>query len=858
MLAGLSSLAAQPEESAPKIDTSRWPEEQRAFLEDGPGLLLTEAARAELAAADAAARARFIRDFEARDLEPATPANELALAIDNRRRLATREYPSPRDVRWQLVFLNGLPAAKKLIDCGTAFRPIEIWTYRRGAGTEDQGRILLYRPLPGEPFRAWDTTDSKRVLYTPEMEYWLEQWEELRGRITGRRFDQQICKEAVEIDRVTGLSGLTGARAEKFDEELVPERRRYGRRPGTTGESLLAPPGDLAAWVRQAAAEAPAAAAAPALAVASFDVSFPARDGQRMLTRAVIQVIPKGRKQEPPPEGVEGAKPREIVSLTVDGVVESEGRIFEEFRFRYRVPAPPAGEPVAVAVDRTLRPRFPFVLRLRIKDDVDEAEAVVTRGFVVPSEPVAPPPTEIAGVAPENQEAARRAAGVSHDSLTLLPPEGDVVLGLFRAEALVTGERIARVGFFVDGKQQLVRGSKPYSVELRLARYPVEQIIRAEGYDKAGEVVAADEIVLNQPRGGLAINIVEPKRGTRPQGKVKARAEITVPEERRVTSVEFRVNDQVVSTLTRPPWEAVVDPTSPEDVVYLTVVAFLDDGSRREELRFLKAPQNLEEVEVNLVELFAAVTDSKGDLVRGLTAADFEVLEGGKPQHIDRFELVENLPLTVGIVLDTSGSMASSLSEAQQAASDFLRSVVRRGDRLFAMSFSDRPALRMPLSDDVEAAVTSLSALQATGSTALHDALVHSLYYFRGTRGQRALVLLSDGDDTSSQLNFDEVLEYARRTGVSIYPIGLNIGASALGVRVKLNRLAETTGGRNFYVNTAAELRTVYAEIGRELRSRYLIAFNSNVPAGSGGYRPVEIKVKKSGLRARSARGYSP
>jgi Ca-activated chloride channel family protein len=847
--ASLSPLRAEPPApAAAKVDATLWPEAQRSFYEDGPGLLLTDGERAELAAADDAGRQRFIDAFLARD-------PRLARAIANRRAAAAVEFPSPKDVRSQLIFLNGPPTARLVVDCGTAFKPLEVWTYRRGAEGGD-GRLVIYRPTPGEPFRAWQVTDSKRVLYSPEMEYWLEQWEELRGRISGRRFDRQVCKEAEAVDRATGLSGLTGARAESSDE-LLSERRQYGRRPGgAAGEGLLDPPGDLAAWVRRAEAETVAAAAA-ALAVPAVELYFPERQGQRILTRVVLSVIPKGRKEEPPPEGVEGAKATVMVNLIVDGVVEAEGKIFEEFRLRYRLPAPPAGEPVALAIDRALRPRFPFVLRLKIKDEIDGAEARVTRGFSVPAEPIAST-IPIPGVPPEGQEAARRVSGMAHDSLTLLPPEGDVVLGLYRAEALVTGGNIVRVGFFVDGKMQLSRGVKPYSVELRLARFPVEQTIRAEGYDAQGKVVSADEIVLNQPRGGLAINIVEPRRGTRPQGKVKARAEITVPEERRITSVEFRVDDKVVASLVKPPWEAVVDATSPEEIVYLTVVAILDDGSRREELRFLKAPQNLEEVQVNLIELYAAVTDGKGDLVRGLTAADFLVLEGGKAQEVDRCQLVENLPLTVGMVLDTSGSMASSLSEAQRAAGDFVHNVVRPGDKVFALSFSDHPSLRMPMTDDVEAAVASLATLQAVGATSLHDALVHSLYYFRGTRGQRALVLLSDGDDTSSQLGFDETLEYARRSGVSIYTIGLKVGISDLGVRSKLSRLADVTGGRTFYVSSATELGSVYAEISRELRSRYLVAFASELPPGSGGYRPVELKMKKPGLKVRSARGYSP
>nr|MDP9121816.1 VWA domain-containing protein [Acidobacteriota bacterium] len=444
------------------------------------------------------------------------------------------------------------------------------------------------------------------------------------------------------------------------------------------------------------------------------------------------------------------------------------------------------------------------------------------------------------------------------DTLTLLPPEDDVMLGLWRAEALVTGQRIAKVVFLVDGKTQLARNAKPYSVELRLSRFPIEQVVRAEGYDQAGKLVAADEVVLNVPHGGLRVQILEPARGARPAGRVHASATVTVPEDRHIESVEFKVNEVAVKKLNRPPWEADVDVPKGEDTVYLTVTAQLDNGTRAEDVRFLRAPEYVEEVNVDLVELYTAVTDRSGEPVRGLTADDFEVLEAKQPQKISRFEQVENLPLSLGIVIDTSGSMASSLGEAERAASSFLKRLIRQGDHCFTLTFSDRPVVRMPLTDDAAAAIRSLDHLQAVGETSIHDALVHSLYYFRGMRGQKAIVLLSDGDDNSSQLTFDEALEYTRRSGVSIYTIGLRIPITSQQIRSKLNRLGDVSGGRTFFVSKAEELAEVYGQIERELRSRYLLAFQSTRPPGTGGYREVEVKLKKPGLKARTARGYYP
>jgi VWFA-related protein len=443
-----------------------------------------------------------------------------------------------------------------------------------------------------------------------------------------------------------------------------------------------------------------------------------------------------------------------------------------------------------------------------------------------------------------------------HDSLVLPPPQ-EVVIGVWRAEPLVNGGRIGKVVFKVDGQVQLARTRPPFAAEVRLAPYPKEQVVRVEGYDDKGELVAADEVVVNRARGAFKVTIAEPAEGSQAVGKVRARAGVAVPEGRRVESVELRINDVPVATLTAPPWEAEVEVPAGEDVVYLSAVAKLDDGSGAEAVRFLRAPENLERVDVHLVELYATVTDASGKLVRDLSAGDFEVLEAGKPRALTRFELVQNLPLTVGLVIDTSTSMASSLGEAQRAASGFLDELVRPGDRCFALGFANRPYLLMAPTNDAEAVAQALAGVRALGATALHDALVTALYYFRSGPGQRILVLLSDGDDTASHTLFRRALEFAQRGGVTVYSIGLGVSVLDLEARGKLVQLAAATGGEAFFIGRAEELAAVYDRIEEELRSRYLLAYQTE-RGEEDGFRPVEVKVKKRGLKVRAARGYYP
>jgi VWFA-related protein len=839
VIASLAFGLLGPALFAVDVDPTLWDEGARSFFQDGPGLLLTREQRDVLGAFDSAERQAWIDEFLARDPIPETPANELRLGIEARRRLVYEDFLSWSDERARLLFLHGRPDSRDPIDCDMTFHPLEIWRY----GPEEGGtRLVLYEPSIGEPYRLWLPLDSKRVLYTREMAYWLEEYEELRGRIRARRFDYQLCDAAKRVDNVTGVSGLSG-----FEQ---------GR--ATTGalSRWLDAPADLAGWARAARATEDPAAAGGELRVGDVEIVFPEREGQRMLTRLTITL--------PPDAGLEPFADNEKSELrvNVEGVVELRGKLFEDFKVRYQVPAPETPKPVALVLERLLRPGRSFVVRAKIRDEVGGRETIVARGFAVPREPTPvedPPVPEEAVVALAERLVAERIPG--RDGLVLVPPETDVVLGLWRAEALVSGERIAEVTFLVDGTPQLSRSRAPWSAEVRLDKYPTEQVVRAEGYDAEGELVAADEIILNQQRGELEVRITEPERGRSVVGPVEVAADVVVPEERRVAKIEVLVNGDLQATVEDPPWRARVDipeRSSEQDVTYLTVVATLDDGTRAEDVRFLSSPTFLEEVDVDLVELYTTVTDRSGRLIRGLEESAFEVLEDGRKQTISKFELVEDLPLTLGIAIDTSGSMIESLGEARRTAMAFLRNIITPKDQSFAVSFANTPRLMMPRTSDVGAVEETLEDLRAVGMTSLYDAVITSLYYFRGVRGRRALVLLSDGEDTSSTIFYRDTLEYARRSGVAIYSIGLDIGRLSLNVRSKLGELSQETGGRSFFISRAEELEDVYEEIELELRSQYLIAYTSDrPPTGEGEFRTVTVEVQGR-LKARTIQGYYP
>ena len=812
---------------------STWSDDEREFFLDGPQHLLAPAELARVQSLNPAARREYIETFLGRDL--------IAEGIEQRRRRVRQAGAPFFDVRAQLLFLHGEPDDVEHVDCDQTFRPLEIWRYGPEEGEHEN--LVLFQPKPNEAFQLWLPELTKRALYMPEMEYWLEQYEELRGLIRARRFDLQVCEEARRVDRVTGIHGL-------FDF-----RRQ---RPTTTSvRAWLTPPQDLDAWAVAAAADQ--VPAPPTLELEDPIVTFPARSGQRILTRILLS-LPPGAAFKPFVDDTG----REQVRINVQGVIEQPGRIFDGFQVRFLSATPPEDRSLALPVEHLLRPGSVVLVRFLVRDEISGA---VAYGAVPVDVPYAPQ-TE-----PASAEERRRlilaaeqlvadlpeTALAAESSLVLVPPESDVVLGLWRAETLVSGREIVAMRFYVDGVLQITRRRPPFSGEVRLAKYPAEQVVRVEGLDENGEVVGADEIVLNQQRGELRVAISEPRRGIRVAGKVEAAANVVVPEERIVQEVEFRVGEEVQTVLRRPPWRAEIEvpAAGAQELVYLTVAATLDDGSRAEDVRFLNAPEFTDSVDVDLVELYTTVVDNANRPVTSLAESDFTVIEDGRRQELAKFELVEDLPLTLGVVIDTSGSMETSLGEARRTASQFLANLITPKDRSFAVAFASRPALLIGRTSDVSAVAASIERLRAVGNTALHDALITSLYYFRGVRGRRALVLLSDGEDTSSTVEFKDVEEYARRSSVAIYTIGLGVGRTQMILRNKLSDLAKVTGGRSFFISQAEDLAPVYDEIERELRSQYLLAYNSNRTGGGDEYRQVEVKVKGR-FKARTVSGYYP
>lgn len=267
---------------------------------------------------------------------------------------------------------------------------------------------------------------------------------------------------------------------------------------------------------------------------------------------------------------------------------------------------------------------------------------------------------------------------------------------------------------------------------------------------------------------------------------------------------------------------------------------------------------------VDLVALTVTVTGDGGRYISGLSESDFTVIEEGKPQTISFFQK-EASPLAVSLLIDSSGSMQHELPRAQEAASEFVARL-RPGDLAQVVDFDRRIQVLQAFTDDREALERSIRRMAARGSTSMYNAVYVALRELgalasppEGQIRRDVVVVLSDGEDTSSLVTFDHLLDAAKRSQTVIYAIGLGLGNTStrrgsVPPQVALRTLAQETGGRLFLPRDSSSLSGIYQSIADELASQYVIGYTST--NDRSGWRRVTVRVAQPGAQARTRAGY--
>ncbi|HUP61451.1 MAG TPA: VWA domain-containing protein [Thermoanaerobaculia bacterium] len=440
-------------------------------------------------------------------------------------------------------------------------------------------------------------------------------------------------------------------------------------------------------------------------------------------------------------------------------------------------------------------------------------------------------------------------------AVKILPPRRDVALNLFIVTVDVEPP-VKRVEFFVEGKKILARNAPPYSAELDLGKLPKRVEVRAVGYDEKGRYIDADAFLVNERDTPLEVQIT---RTDTPDGVAHFKLSIQNPKGTNLKTVALYAGDRKLIEWDQPPY--AIDIPLPKLAGHEFVRASVIDSTGYEaaDLLFLSGDRFIEQIDVNLIELPALVTDATGAAILGLEEKDFQVFENGKGQKITAFNFATNLPVSVGVLLDRSGSMEKKIDDAKQAAIEFFRSMIHKNDRAFFAGFAAEATRNAPFVSDLSILEAQVNQLpKPAGMTSLYDAIVTGLYRFRGMQGRKALIVITDGDDTSSRLSWDDLLTYVRASRVPVYIVGIGFGLTDIGSSGRMRELAAETGGTAYFIRNVKELGAVYVQLEKELRSQYLLAYHSESTSKDQEYRTIEVKVDRPDAKVRTIRGFIP
>lgn len=469
---------------------------------------------------------------------------------------------------------------------------------------------------------------------------------------------------------------------------------------------------------------------------------------------------------------------------------------------------------------------------------------------------------------PERAAAARSARPAT---IRILPPERgyrELLTGRVMIQTLTIDPQVAVVEFLLDGEQVARVTTPPFEARIRLADPPREQTIEARATSARGAFAGSDEIVLNRLDPPFAVRIA----GIAPaaidgEPAVRVEAGISVPRSESLERVEFYRSEQLVASFDDFEGEAgpsgvrpvAADiPTSgvtPQD--FVRVVARLGDGRELEDVELLQGARFQAEVDVQLVQLQVLVVDRNGNPIGDLKPEDFEVRENGERRQVENLHVSNDIPLSLGLAIDSSGSMEPIWRQTNAIAEAFLNGALTWRDQAFLVDFDSTLRLVQPLTGSKPLLARGLGRLFPQGNTALYDAILFSLLQYGEAPGRRALVVVTDGFDSNSRSDPTRAIDFGKRLGVPVYIVAmrsLGFGPTTMedaNLRNNMRLITGPTGGRLFQIESIDQMASVFEHIEDELRRQYVLTYYSQRPFGSA-IEP-EVRVTRRGLRVRSA-----
>ncbi|HEX2122857.1 MAG TPA: VWA domain-containing protein, partial [Thermoanaerobaculia bacterium] len=701
----LASVAAAEEKKAlsrreQKERIARLAEAHRQFLMEVEPILQPSERDAFLRLETDPQRDAFIEDFwRRRDIAAGTTNHSARKEYYARLDFVREKFEQISSDRGRIYLVQGPPAAMIDINCSQHVQPIQLWYYPLIDGLGHDIALLFYLKNGYREFRLWDPfTEGIDVLKSSDItaRNQLNLNEALLGCRDGEALLGAIVRMQNTRDRIRRV----------FDAPPVAEE-------------------DVGRILRASVIADPKAARL----TADVSVAYPHAEGSKTDTQITI-LVPRAQLETTAVGGVS------VYTIDVVGEVLRDDKLWEKYRYRFDFPGDIKDEKLPIVIDRLLRPAA-YRSRVKITDASSGAEAILENDLQVPE--IAVTPTEESktlGTIQEDMQSTRA-------KLRIVPLAEAVLSGLQTIQTIVSGAGIKAVEFWLDGKRVATRRAPPYTLDLDFGTVPRSRRIRAVALDSHNQPITGDEIVVNTGTDPFRVRITSPRIAPKLSGPTKVEVDVRVPEGKQLGSVELYWNEQRVATMFDPPFVQTVNIPSTEGVGYLRAVANLKEGEDPvEDVVMINTPDFIEEIDVHLVELPTTVL-REGKPVQGLGENAFKVFDEGQPVKLAKFEHVKDLALSIGMAVDTSGSMDEKMAAAREAASSFLQNVMRKGDKAFVVAFDSQPHIVQKWSGDLKELNSGLARLRPEESTALYDAVVYSLYNFLGVKGQKALVVVT-------------------------------------------------------------------------------------------------------------------
>lgn len=456
-------------------------------------------------------------------------------------------------------------------------------------------------------------------------------------------------------------------------------------------------------------------------------------------------------------------------------------------------------------------------------------------------------------------------------TIRILPPERgyrELLTGRVLIQTLTIDPQIAVVEFLLDGETAGRVTTPPFETHIELADPLREQTIEVRATSARGAYAGADRIVLNRLDPPFAVRIagIAPAR-IEGEPAVHVEAGVAVPRSETLDRVEFYRTERLVAS-----FDAFEDEAGPSGVYtvaadvptsgvtpqdFVRVVARLAGGRELEDVELLQGAEFSSEIDVQLVQLQVLVVDRSGRPVRDLKPEDFEVRESRERRQVETLYLSNDVPLSLGLAIDSSGSMEPIWRRTNAIAEAFLNGALTWRDQAFLVDFDSTLRLVQPLTSSKPLLARGLERLFPQGQTALYDAILFSLLQYGETPGRRALVVVTDGFDSNSRSDPTRAIDFGKRLGVPVYVVAMRsigFGPTTMedaNLRNSMRLITGPTGGRLFQIESIDQMANVFDHIEEELRSQYVLTYYSERPFGAA-VEP-EVRMTRRGLKVRSA-----